>query len=78
VENGLTGPGAATGVGVRMSARGGGASWDLSRDWTLARPGPGEDFIDYYYTYETRYVQTASTITAGQFSATITFTVNFN
>lgn len=77
LRNALTGPGAATGVGVRVRAGFGGTPWDFQNKWQISERGfrMNDTLI---FDYNARFVKTDPTITPGNFKATVTFTVHYD
>jgi len=77
LRNALTGPDAATGVGVRVRTSFGGTPWDFQNKWQISERGfrMNDTLI---FDYNARFVRTESTITPGNFKATVTFTVHYD
>ena len=67
------GPGAATGVGVRLRHGPDGAEWNLTAPWRIPVGSQGET-----YAYDARFVQTGAVITPGPFSASLTLTIHYD
>jgi len=76
LRNGLTGDGAASGIGVRVRNTVGGPEWNFLAPWPI--PGFRESLRHHHFSYYMRYLQIDPAITPGAFKATITFTVHYD
>ena len=73
----MTGPGAATGVGVRVRTSFAGTPWDFQNRWVISERGfRMNDTLAF--DYSARFVRTDATVTPGNFKATVTFTVHYD
>ena len=77
LRNALTGPGAATGVGVRVRTGFGGTPWDFQNRWQISPRGFRMSDV-LAFDYSARFVRIDSTITPGNFKPTVTFTVHYD